>query len=134
VTDTYRDRAQSRVPAALLLRRARDAMDTALAHIADTPLGLQERDEIVQETAALVVRLERLHSLLLRDGLSAGGAGKRSGADLTTQAPARPGSLTWATPKQQNPGDRLYQRQFMANCAERSAQRFTNGAHPATAP
>jgi len=43
-------------------------MDTALAHIADTPLGLQERDEMVQETAALVVRLERLQSLLLREG------------------------------------------------------------------
>jgi hypothetical protein len=107
-------------------------MDTALAHIADTPLGVQERDEIVQETAALVVRLERLHSLLLREGLSAGGAGKRSGAALTTRAPARPGSLTWAT-KQQNPGDRLYQRQFITNCAELFAQRVTNGAHPATA-
>jgi hypothetical protein len=43
-------------------------MDTALAHIADTPLGPQERDEMVQETAALVVRLERLQSLLLRQG------------------------------------------------------------------
>jgi hypothetical protein len=43
-------------------------MDTALAHITDTPLDLQERDEIVQETAALVVRLERLQSLLLRQG------------------------------------------------------------------
>ncbi|HTZ22956.1 MAG TPA: hypothetical protein VMC83_03085 [Streptosporangiaceae bacterium] len=56
------------MPAALLLRRARDAMDTALAHIGDTPLGFQERDEMVQETAALVVRLERLQSLLLREG------------------------------------------------------------------
>jgi hypothetical protein len=64
----HRDRAWSRVPAALLLRRARDAMDTALAHIADTPLGLQERDELVQETAALLVRLEKLQSLLLREG------------------------------------------------------------------
>jgi len=43
-------------------------MDTALAHIGDTPLGFQERDEMVQETAALVVRLERLQSLLLREG------------------------------------------------------------------
>jgi hypothetical protein len=43
-------------------------MDAALAHIADTPLELQERDEMVQETAALVVRLERLQSLLLREG------------------------------------------------------------------
>ena len=68
MTDSHRDRGRSRVPAALLLRRARDAMDTALAHIADTPLGPQERDEMVQETAALVVRLERLQSLLLRQG------------------------------------------------------------------
>jgi hypothetical protein len=43
-------------------------MDTAMAHIADTPLGLQERDEMMQETAALVVRLERLQILLCRDG------------------------------------------------------------------
>jgi hypothetical protein len=43
-------------------------MDTALAHMADAPLGLQERDEMVQETAALVVRLEKLQSLLLREG------------------------------------------------------------------
>ena len=56
------------MPAALLLRRARDAMDTALAHIADAPLGAQVRDEVMQETAALVVRLERLQSLLSREG------------------------------------------------------------------
>jgi hypothetical protein len=43
-------------------------MDMALAHIADTPLCSQVRDEIVQETAALVVRLERLQSLLCREG------------------------------------------------------------------
>ena len=55
------------VPAAFLLRRARDAMDTALAHIADTPLGPQVRDEVLEETAALVIRLERLQSLLSRE-------------------------------------------------------------------
>jgi len=55
-------------PAALLLRRARDAMDTALAHIADTPLAPPARDEVVQETAALVIRLETLQSLLSREG------------------------------------------------------------------
>ena len=55
-------------PATLLLRRARDAMDTALAHIADTPPGSRARDEVVQETAALVIRLERLQSLLSREG------------------------------------------------------------------
>jgi hypothetical protein len=43
-------------------------MDTALAHIADTPLGSEVRDEVLEETAALVVRLERLHSLLCREG------------------------------------------------------------------
>jgi hypothetical protein len=43
-------------------------MDTALAHIADAPLSSQMRDEVVQETAALVVRLERLQSLLCREG------------------------------------------------------------------
>ena len=58
----------SGAPATLLLRRARDAMDTALAHIADTPLGSQVRDEVLQETAALVVRLERLQILLCREG------------------------------------------------------------------
>jgi hypothetical protein len=56
------------VPVTLLLRRARDAMDTALAHIADTPMGSQVRDEVVEETAALVIRLERLQSLLCREG------------------------------------------------------------------
>jgi hypothetical protein len=43
-------------------------MDTALAHIADTPLGSRARDEVVEETAALVIRLERLQSLLSREG------------------------------------------------------------------
>jgi hypothetical protein len=43
-------------------------MDTALAHIADTPLGPQVRDEVLEETAALVVRLQRLQSLLCREG------------------------------------------------------------------
>ena len=43
-------------------------MDTALAQIADTPLGSQVRDEVLEETAALVVRLERLHILLCREG------------------------------------------------------------------
>jgi hypothetical protein len=61
-------REGSGAPATLLLRRARDAMDTALAHIADTPLGSQVRDEVLQETAALVVRLERLQTLLCREG------------------------------------------------------------------
>jgi hypothetical protein len=61
-------REESGAPATLLLRRARDAMDTALAHIADTPLGSQVRDEVLQETAALVVRLERLQTLLCREG------------------------------------------------------------------
>ena len=59
---------ESGAPATLLLRRARDAMDTALAHIADTPLGSQVRDEVLEETAALIVRLERLQSLLCREG------------------------------------------------------------------
>jgi hypothetical protein len=59
---------QGGASAALLLRRARDAMDTALAHIADTPLGSQVRDEVLEETAALVIRLERLQSLLCREG------------------------------------------------------------------
>jgi hypothetical protein len=43
-------------------------MDTALAHIADTRLGPQVRDEVLEETAALVIRLERLQSLLSREG------------------------------------------------------------------
>ena len=43
-------------------------MDTALAHIADTPLDSQVRDEVVEETAALVIRLERLQILLCREG------------------------------------------------------------------
>jgi hypothetical protein len=43
-------------------------MDTALAHMADAPLGSQVRDEVVEETAALVVRLERLQTLLCREG------------------------------------------------------------------
>lgn len=43
-------------------------MDTALAHIADTPLGSRVRDEVLEETAALVIRLERLQSLLCREG------------------------------------------------------------------
>jgi hypothetical protein len=43
-------------------------MDTALAHIADTPPGSQVRDEVLEETAALIVRLERLQSLLCREG------------------------------------------------------------------
>lgn len=68
MTNRHQDRERGRVPAALLLRRARDEIDTALAHITDTPLALQARDEIVQETAALVVRLERLQSLLSREG------------------------------------------------------------------
>ena len=58
----------SGAPATLLLRRATDAMDTALAHITDTPMGSQERDEVLEETAALIVRLERLQSLLCREG------------------------------------------------------------------
>ncbi len=61
-------RGASGAPATLLLRRARDAMDTALAHIGDTPLGSQVRDEVLEETAALVVRLERLQTLLCREG------------------------------------------------------------------
>ena len=68
VTNTHENGGGGGAPAALLLRRARDAMDTALAHIADTPLESQVRDEVVQETAALVDRMERLQSLLCREG------------------------------------------------------------------
>jgi hypothetical protein len=64
----HENRGVGGAPATLLLRRARDAMDTALAHLADAPLGSQVRDEVIQETAALVVRLARLQSLLSRDG------------------------------------------------------------------
>jgi hypothetical protein len=68
VTNTHADRGWGGAPAALLLRRARDEMDTALAHIAGAPLSPQVRDQMVQETAALVLRLERLLSLLSREG------------------------------------------------------------------
>jgi hypothetical protein len=68
VTNTDENGGGDGAPATLLLRRARDAMDTALAHIADTRLGPQVRDEVLEETAALVIRLERLQSLLSREG------------------------------------------------------------------
>jgi hypothetical protein len=68
VTNTHENGGGDGAPAALLLRRARDAMDTALAHIADAPLGSQARDEVVQEAAALVDRLGRLQGLLCREG------------------------------------------------------------------
>ncbi len=68
MTNSHESVAGGGAPAALLLRRARDAMDTALAHIADRPLGSGARDEVAQETAALVIRLERLQSLLSREG------------------------------------------------------------------
>jgi hypothetical protein len=68
VTNTDESRSWGRAPAILLLRRARDEIDAALAHITDTPMGSELRGEMVQETAALVVRLERLQSLLCREG------------------------------------------------------------------
>jgi len=80
VTNTDESRSWGRAPAILLLRRARDEIDAALAHITDTPMGAQLRDEMVQETAALVVRLERLQSLLCREGyLGAIPASNRAG-------------------------------------------------------
>jgi hypothetical protein len=68
VTNTDEKPGWGEAPAALLLRRARDEIDTALAHIADTPLRSQVRDELAREIAALVVRLERVQSLLSREG------------------------------------------------------------------
>ena len=68
MTNTHENGGGGRAPATLLLRRARDAMDTALAHLADRPLGSQARDEVVEETAALVIRLERLQVQLCREG------------------------------------------------------------------
>lgn len=68
VTNTHENRGWGGAPATLLLRRATDAMDTALAYIADTPMAAEARDEMMRETAALLVRLEKLQSLLSRDG------------------------------------------------------------------
>jgi hypothetical protein len=68
MTDTYAGRGWEEAPAALLLRRATDEVDTAYAHIAGAQLSPRARTEMMQQAAALIAGLERLLNLLRREG------------------------------------------------------------------